>query len=103
MFFEPLTAITLDVARREFNGVGLPPVAVVDFGWRYVITLLDPGDLGETAQAGSAGFGHLVPQPTIQVDVVAVVLSGSGIADVGVKRMRVIRGLRHAVRAFDGA
>jgi hypothetical protein len=28
--FEPLTAITLDVARREINGAGLTPVAVIE-------------------------------------------------------------------------
>ena len=38
----------------------------------------------------SAGGGHLVPKPTVQVDVVARGLAGSGVSDVGVERVAVV-------------
>src|ERR1039457_5690476 len=53
--------------------------------------------------SSSAWRGHLVPQPAIQVDVIAVGLTGSGISDVSVEGMPAIGGLRLATCAFDRA
>src|ERR1035437_8509669 len=45
---------------------------------------------GEVGGFRSAGRGHLVPKPAVQVDVVASGLAGRGVADVGVERMAVV-------------
>jgi hypothetical protein len=45
----------------------------------------------------SAGNSYLVPQPAVQVEVIAVGLAGGGISDVGVQGMPVVGGLRRAV------
>jgi hypothetical protein len=46
---------------------------------------------------GSAGDSYLMPEPAVQVDVIAVDLAGGGINDVGVQGMPVVGGLRRAV------
>jgi hypothetical protein len=46
----------------------------------------------------SAGNGYLMPQPAVQVEVIAVDLAGGGISNVGVQGMPVVDGLRRAVR-----
>ena len=45
----------------------------------------------------SAGNGYLVPQPAVQVEVIALGLAGGGISDVGVQGMPVLAGLRRAI------
>src|ERR1700758_4117442 len=45
----------------------------------------------------SAGNGYLMPQPAVQVEVIAVCLAGGGISNVGVQGMPVVDGLRRAV------
>src|ERR1700746_2506630 len=50
---------------------------------------------------GLAGRGYLVPQAAVQVEPVAVSLSRSAVADVGIQRMPVISGLDRPVRAGE--
>src|SRR5260370_34461422 len=42
-----------------------------------------------------------MPQPAVQVELVAVGLPWSTVADVGVQRMPVVGGLNQAIRARD--
>lgn len=67
--------------------------SVVDLN---VLVVPAKGMLTADESVWSAGCVHLVPQPAVQVDVVAVGLTGSRIADVHVQGMTVIRGLQHA-------
>jgi hypothetical protein len=45
----------------------------------------------------SAGNGYLMPEPAVQVEVIAVGLAGGGISNVGVQGMPVVDGLHRAV------
>ena len=49
------------------------------------------------------GHGHFMPHPTGRVEPVALVLSGSGVGDIGVQRVPVVGGLLRAVGAGDRA
>ena len=55
-----------------------------------------PGDEAGCSRS-SAGNGYLMPQPAVQVEVIAMGLAGGGISDVGVQGMPVVGGLRRAV------
>jgi len=44
-----------------------------------------------------AGRGDLMPDASVDVEPVTAVLAGSSVADVGIERVAVIRGLEGAV------
>src|SRR5438477_1042254 len=51
----------------------------------------------------SLGNTDLMPQPAVEVEVVAPGLAGSGVADVGVQRVPVVSELLRAVASLDRA
>src|SRR5215470_9019117 len=53
--------------------------------------------------SASTVHGHLVPEPAVEVEVVAEGLAGDGVADIGVQRVPVVGGLGGAVGPLDRA
>ena len=57
----------------------------------------DPVALGAALGCGGlAGHADFVPEPTVEVEVVAVGLAGGAVADVGVEGVPVVGGLELA-------
>src|SRR5262249_58784470 len=55
----------------------------------------------QTVTLWLAGNRHVVPEAATEVEVVAVVLAGGAVADVGVQRVPVVGRLQRAVGAPD--
>src|SRR5262249_59966503 len=58
---------------------------------------------GPSRYSASTVHGHLVPEPAVEVEVVAEGLAGGGVAGVGVQRVPVVSGLGGAVGPLDRA
>ena len=87
----------LNMAKRTFSGctsTTAPEIA---------LTGQEPMVIGLLVSAldGLAGRGYLVPLAAVQVEPVAVGLSGSAVADVDAQRMPVIGSLTRPIRASE--
>jgi hypothetical protein len=61
------------------------------------------GEAASVAAVPLPGGRHFVPDSAVEVDVVAPGLAGSGVCDVGVQRVAVVRELLRAVGSLDRA
>ena len=90
----------IQVAAWEVAAGGISaPRPGTGFHGRWSLPAARPAEPGDEAgrSRSSAGNGYLMPQPAVQVEVIAVGLAGGGISDVGVQGMPVVGGLRRAV------